>query len=94
MATEDKGEREKGYSESNRLEQLREPLFVVVLFAGTVVVALGIAFLILGIAMDTTPPAPYFASRKAQLLVTGGSLVAIVVGLGLIRRAARFAGWR
>jgi hypothetical protein len=93
MATEER-EREKRDSRSNALDQLREPLFIAVLLVGTIVIALGIAFLILSLTMDTTPPAPYFASMTDKLLLIGGSVVAIVAGLGLIRRSATIAGWR
>lgn len=71
----------------------REPLFVGGVFLGVLVLALGVAFLILGVSMDTTPPAPYFASTTDRLLVVAGSLGAVVFGALVVRGSARLAGW-
>lgn len=76
------------------IEQSREKLFVLLLLFGTVVIALGMAFLILGISMNTTPPSPYFESFEDKLIVIVGSIASIAVGFGLIRGAMKIGGWR
>ncbi len=75
------------------VEEHRELLFVVGLLVGMTIFAFGFAFFVLGIAMDTTPPAPYFASTTDRLLTIGLSIAGLVVGAGIIRRAASVAGW-
>lgn len=74
------------------VEQLREPAFVAVLLVGALFVALGGAFLVIGISINTAPPAPYVRPIDKQLLIVG-SIVAMVVGSALIRFAARIVGW-
>jgi hypothetical protein len=79
-------------SSPNRFEQYREPAFVVVLFVGALIFSLGWAFLIIGVSINTAPPAPYVSSTDKQLLIVG-SIVAILVGGLMIRTAARIVGW-
>lgn len=77
---------------SDAVEQFREPAFVVVLLVGALAFALGGAFLVVGISINTSPPAPYVSPRDKQILIVG-SLVSMVVGALLIRLAARIVGW-
>jgi hypothetical protein len=79
--------------DTGALDRLREPLFVVGVLAGVVVLAVGFAFFVLGLSMDTTPPAPYFATVTDRLLVLGGSVGAMVLGAFVVRGSANFAGW-
>ena len=74
------------------IEQFREPAFVAVLLVGAFVFALAGAFLIVGISINTQPPAPYVRPVDKQILIVG-SLVAMIVGAVLIRSAARIVGW-
>lgn len=74
------------------VEQYRESAFVAVLFVGALLFAIGGAFLVIGISINTAPPAPYVTPTAKQILIVG-SLVAIVVGAVLVRFAARIVGW-
>jgi hypothetical protein len=74
------------------VEQLREPTFIALLFVGATVFALGGAFLVVGIAINTAPPAPYVSPSDRRFLVVG-SLLAMVLGGALVRWAARIVGW-
>lgn len=74
------------------LEQLREPAFVAVLFVGALIFSLGGAFLVVGVSINTEPPAPYVSPTDKQLLILG-SMISMVVGAALIRMAARIVGW-
>lgn len=74
------------------LERYRESAFVAVLFLGALIFAFGIAFLVVGIGVNTEPPAPYVTQTAKQILIAG-SLVAIVVGGVFVRFAARIVGW-
>lgn len=76
----------------NSFERYREPTFAVALFAGMLVFALGIAFLILGVAINTEPPAP-FMTPTAKYTLIGISVIAIVVGAVTIRFAGKVVGW-
>lgn len=76
------------------IEQSRERLFVLLLLFGTVVIALGMAFLILGISMNMSPPSPYFESFEDKITVIVGSVVSIILGFGMIRGAMKVGGWR
>lgn len=80
-------------NDANGVERLREPAFVGGVVLGVLVVAVGLAFLILGLAMDTVPPAPYFETTTDRILVLGGAVGAMVVGAGVVRGSARLAGW-
>lgn len=75
------------------IERFREPVFVGLLVVGTAVLAIGLAFLILSVTMDTTPPAPYFTTGGQKYAVVAGSIVASALGVLSIRAAARLAGW-
>ena len=85
--------RSRERSSRDTTERFREPLFVGLTLLGTVVLAISLAFLILSVTMDTTPPAPYFTSLSQKYLVVAGSIVTTVLGLVLLRVSARFAGW-
>ena len=74
------------------IEQLREPSFVTLLLVGVLLFALGGAFLVLGVAINTGPPAPYVTPTDKRLLI-GISLGVMVVGVVLIRVAVRVVGW-
>lgn len=77
---------------SDVIEQFREPAFIVVLLVGASVLAFGGAFLVIGVSINTSPPAPYVSPIDKQLLIVG-SIAAMVVGAALIRFAARIVGW-
>jgi uncharacterized membrane protein len=72
-------------------ERFREPVFVVAFFGGMLVFALGVAFLILGITINTAPPAPYVAENDRYLLIAV-SVAATVAGLASVRFAGRVVG--
>lgn len=74
------------------VEQFREPAFVTVLLVGAIVFSLGGAFLVVGLSINTAPPAPYVRPADKQLLIVA-SLISMVVGAALVRLAARFVGW-
>lgn len=74
------------------IEQFREPAFVVVLLVGALIFALSGAFLVVGVSINTAPPAPYVSPTDKQILIVG-SIVGLVVGGFLIRLAARIVGW-
>lgn len=78
--------------DSDSLEQLREPAFVGLLMTGAIVFSLGVAFLTIGIAINTAPPAPYVTPTDRYLLI-GLSIAAIVGGGALVRFAGRVVGW-
>jgi len=75
------------------VERHRELLFTGTLLLGAVVFALGTAFLILAISVDTTPPAPYLASTTDRLLLFGFALGSIAAGVLLGRVSFRLGGW-
>jgi hypothetical protein len=79
-------------SSKDRFEQFREPAFVVVLFIGALILALGGAFLVVGVTINTAPPAPYVSPIDKRLLIIG-SLLSMILGGALIRLAARIVGW-
>lgn len=80
------------YLSDETVEQFREPAFVALLFIGAIVFALGGAFLVVGISINTAPPAPYVTPTDKWLLVAV-SAVAMVVGAAMIRFAAKIVGW-
>lgn len=80
------------YLSEDTIEQFREPVFVALLFIGAFVFALGGAFLVVGIGINTAPPAPYVRPVDKQILIVG-SIVAMIGGAFLIRFAARIVGW-
>lgn len=77
---------------ANSFGRYREPTFAAALFVGMLLFALGIAFLILGIAVNTSPPAPYMTSTDKYTLI-GISVAAIVVGVVTVRFAGKVVGW-
>ena len=74
------------------VEALREAGFDALLLGGATLVALGVAFLAIGVGVNTAPPAPYVSPQDRVLLIAGSAL-AIVVGLVLVRLAGRTVGW-
>ena len=72
-------------------ERFREPVFVVAFLGGMLVFALGVAFLILGITINTAPPAPYVTPSDRYLLI-GVAAGALVVGVASVRFAGRVVG--
>ncbi len=80
------------YLSQDTIEQFRESAFVGVLLVGAVLFALSGAFLVVGISINTQPPAPYVDPAAKQILIVG-SVVGMVVGAVLIRFAARIVGW-
>ncbi|MFB6360548.1 MAG: hypothetical protein ABEH59_04430 [Halobacteriales archaeon] len=74
------------------IERFRESAFVALALLGAAVLAFGGAFLTIGLAINTAPPAPYVTPTDKQLLIVG-SLLSMVVGGLLIRAAARMVGW-
>lgn len=75
------------------IDEQRERLFFAALIVGMAIFALGIAFGVLFVAMDTTPPAPYFASVTDRLLTGGYSLLFLIVGSLIMRLGAKLGGW-
>ncbi|WP_227375158.1 SOS response-associated peptidase [Haladaptatus halobius] len=57
------------------------------------VFALGGVFLLLGVTITTTPPAPYFQSTTDRLILIGVSLAAMVVGAGIVRGSLSLGRW-
>lgn len=74
-------------------EGTREALFVGGAILGVAVFALGLAFLIVGVSVGTSPPAPYLQTTLDKVLLIGGSLTAMAAGAGLVRAASTLAGW-
>lgn len=75
------------------IEKYREPLFLLLLSTGMLVFAGGVAFLILGLSMDITAPAPYFASLTDKLIIIAFAVVTIGIGGAIVRFAAKLVGW-
>ena len=80
------------YLSEDTVEQFREPLFVAVLLVGATVFALAGAFLVVGISINTAPPAPYVTPTDKRILIVV-SLVGMVIGGALVRLAAKIVGW-
>lgn len=80
-----------GLSEET-LERLREPAFVVLLLVGMGVFAFSAAFLVIGVAINTAPPAPFVTPTDKRLLI-GLSAAGMVVGVLVIRLSGRTVGW-
>lgn len=81
-----------GVLSPDAIERYREAGFVVFLLAGTVIFALGIGFLVIGVGIGTSPPAPYMTATDKYALV-GLSVAALAVGGALIRGAGKAVGW-
>lgn len=77
-----------GFVETNR-----ETLFIASLVGGTLVFALGFAFSILAVSLNTVPPAPYFASPQDRYLMGGIAVLLMIVGVGIARGGAKLGGW-
>lgn len=75
------------------IARYRERWFFLTLTIGMLIFALGLAFTILFLALNTHPPAPYFASATDRYLTGGFSLLFMIVGLGMIRLGAKLGGW-
>jgi hypothetical protein len=75
------------------IEQYRERWFWLALVGGMAIFALGFAFTILFLAMNTAPPAPYFASAQDRYLTGGFALLTMIVGLLTLRLGAKLGGW-
>lgn len=75
------------------VERNREALFLLALVVGMLVFALGMAFAILTLALNTQPPAPYFASFQDRLLMGGLSAGLMLVGAALVKGGASLGGW-
>lgn len=75
------------------VERNREYLFTGTLLVSSVLFSVGLAFLILAVAVDTNPPSPYLASQMDRLLLFGFSLGTISLGILLGRASFRFGGW-
>lgn len=75
------------------IEEYREPLFWLALVLGMAIFALGLAFTILFLSLNTHPPAPYFASMMDRYLTGGVSLLFMIIGISMIRLGANLGGW-
>lgn len=80
-------------TDENVFARHREKWFIAALIVGVLTFALGMAFGILTISMDTTPPAPYFASTTDMYLTGASSAVFMVVGVFIVLRGAKLGGW-
>ncbi|MEF8800344.1 MAG: hypothetical protein V5A38_04340 [Halolamina sp.] len=79
--------------EGGIIERNRERLFWLTLVLGMAIFALGMAFTILFLAMNTSPPAPYFASAEDRYLTGGLSFLFMIAGLLTLRMGAKVGGW-
>lgn len=59
---------------------------------GIGIFAIGLSFLSLSVAINTSPPAPYMERLHKRLLI-GGSIATTIIGLLVVRFAGRMAGW-
>lgn len=73
-------------------ESSRELGFAVGLVLGVALLALGTAFLVLGLSISTEPPAPYMSVRDRRFLI-GGSLLSVVLGVVVIKYVKSLLGW-
>lgn len=80
-------------SSDSFIDEQRERLFLAALIIGMAVFALGIAFSVLFIAMNTTPPAPYFASMTDKYLTGAMALGFLLGGAGIMRIGTKIGGW-
>lgn len=72
--------------------QGNEVRFIGFLGLGVVLFAVGFAFVVLSLSINTQPPAPYVSPMDKGLLVVG-SLATTLLGVWLIRVAGRVVGW-
>lgn len=75
------------------IERYREKWFWLALVGGMAIFALGVAFTILFLAMNTSPPAPYFTTATDRYLTGGFAFLTMIVGLFTIRLGAKLGGW-
>lgn len=75
------------------IERHRERWFWLALVGGMAIFALGFAFSILFLAMNTSPPAPYFATVTDRYLTGGFALLTMIIGLATVRLGAKVGGW-
>ena len=80
-------------SNENIIDRYREKWFFLALIVGMLTFAIGMAFSILVISMDTTPPAPYFATSTDQALTGVASIVFMAGGILILIRGAKLGGW-
>lgn len=74
-------------------ERYRELFFGGPLVVGTIVLAVGFAFLVLSASLSTSPPSPYLQSFTDRLVLFGFSVGTCIVGIAVIRVGLRFGGW-
>jgi len=75
------------------IEQYRERWFWLALIGGMAVFAIGLAFTILFLSMNTSPPAPYFASPQHRYLTGGVAILLMFVGVLTLRLGGKLGGW-
>lgn len=75
------------------IESLREQLFWLLLFVGMTLVSLGIAFLVLAVAIGTTPPSPYLKSATDRMVLFAISIAGILAGAATVRYSGKVVGW-
>lgn len=69
----------------------REWRFAIGVVVGIGVFATGMAFLILGLAINTQPPAPYMSPWHRRVLIAL-SIVLLVVGAAVVRLSGQIIG--
>jgi hypothetical protein len=80
-----------GSVDARQTDDSREARFVAVLLLGVALVAIGTAFLILGVTISTSPPAPYMSVWDRRFLI-GGSALTVCLGVVVANYARRFVG--
>lgn len=75
------------------IERHRERWFWLALIGGMAIFALGMAFTILFLAMNTSPPAPYFTTAQDRYMTGGVAFLFMIVGLLVLRLGAKLGGW-
>jgi hypothetical protein len=80
-----------GSVDSRPADGSREARFVAALLFGVALVAVGSAFLVLGVTISTSPPAPYMSVRDRRLLIAG-SVLTVCLGVVVVNYARRFVG--
>lgn len=94
MATDSPTHRPSNRSSTRSfVDRHRELLFNGTLVLSVLAVSLGIAFLILAISLDTTPPSPYLSSTTDRILLFAFSLGSIALGWAFGRTSFRIGGW-
>lgn len=80
-------------SSSTNQERLQEVGFATLLFGGVLVFGLGMAFFILGLAIQAEPPSPYLTSVAEKYVLIAASIGTMAVGAVLVRAAGKVVGW-